>query len=192
MVLDYITMQDNIWYFKTLTGKEKKLGQINKQINYIITTYYNNKNETWADLLFDSVWLGNIYAAHDLNFLKDKKIKYVINATYDVPNKYSFINYTTFPISDIEACYKNYINIMDKGADIINRAISENEPILVHCKRGHHRSAAIVAFYLMKYQNMSLVDAILLIKSSRPTSFRRMSCMLKTLICYEYEKSVAY
>jgi hypothetical protein len=181
-------MEDNVWYFKKLTSEEKKLGQIYKQINNIITTFPNNKEiESHADLLFDSVWLGNINAANNLNFLIDNEIKYIINITCDISNKYSFIEYTTFPISDIDACNKNYINIMDKGADIINQAVVKNKPILIHCKRGHHRSASVIAFYLMKYHNISLANAILTIKKIRPKTFRRITCMLKTLIYYEYK-----
>jgi len=79
--------------------------------------------------------------------------------------------------------------MIEQGADAINKAVSENSIVLVHCKRGHHRSATIVAFYLMKYKNMSLVDAIFFIKKSRPTAFRKMTCMLETLIWFENNKS---
>jgi len=182
-------MCDNIWNFKQLNGQEKKLGEFIKEINNIIThTPQSNFNEADANIIFGSVWLGNIHAAHDFNFVTSERIKYIINATSDIENKFPFIHYQTLPITDINACYKNFIQMIEDGADIIYKAICENKPILVHCKRGHHRSASVVAFYLMKYHNMSLIDAICMIKKARPTTFRRMTCLLQTLIHYEYSR----
>lgn len=180
-------MQNNTWHFKILDNNEKKFGVLIRQINNIIISNKKTKGtETHADFLFNYVWLGNIYAANSLDFLKNNAIKYIINVTPETINRFTFIEYATFPINDSEACYNNYISIMENAADIIDKAISEKKPILVHCKRGHHRSACIIAFYLMKYHKMTLANSIHLIKNIRPTAFRRMTCMLKTLIYYEY------
>ena len=171
------------WKFKQLTDNEIKLGQLNREINNLIVRYSDPMNiEADATLITDYIWLGNWRAAHNSSFITEEKIKYIINATTDVPNKFPFVTCTTFAINDERACYKNLLPMMNNGADIINKAVQEKQQILVHCKRGHHRSASIVAFYLMKYRNMSLAKAIIFIKSVRPTAFSRMTCMLETLI----------
>ncbi|XWV25296.1 dual specificity phosphatase [Tupanvirus deep ocean] len=181
----------NKWHFKELENKEIKLGNLNRDVNNIIVYCSGEKGkETDADLIIDNIWLGNSTAAHDPLFIKSKYIEFVINATDSVPNKFDFVDYTTYPIADVDACHKNLLYLIEDGADKINKVVSTNKPILVHCKRGHHRSASIVAFYLMKYKNMSLIDAICLIKQSRPTAFRRMTCMLRTLIIYEYNNKL--
>lgn len=187
-------MQNNtlqIWCYKKLSNDEEKLGEINRDINNIITKYTdNNLIDKNVNMIFQNIWLGNLIAANDFNFLSKENVKYIISATSNIPKKHTSIEYIIYPISDIDACYNNYIVIMDKSADIINKAIHENNKILINCKRGHHRSASIIAFYLMKYHNMKLADAIFLIKQKRPHAFRRMTCMLKTLILYEYGKSL--
>jgi len=81
--------------------------------------------------------------------------------------------------------YDNFFVMLNEGADIIDYAQKMGKAILVHCKRGHHRSASIVVFYLMKYQGMSLVDAICMVKAKRPTAFARETCLLRTLIQIE-------
>lgn len=178
-----------LWKFKELNGNERKLGDLQKNINNIIINNPGEKGtEADANLLFDYVWLGNYRVADDFNFVTDNRIRHIINATYDIPNSFAFINYTTFSIQDQDACNQSILDMLDQGADIINSAIIKKQSILVHCKRGHHRSASIIAFYLMKYYNMSLGDAIYFIKCKRPTAFRRMTCMLQTLIDYEYCK----
>ena len=180
---------DNSWMHKQLYGDELILGNLYRQINKLICDFSSLKgSEADANLIFGSVWLGNMKVAHDYNFVTSKRIGYIINVTDDVYNKFPFIDYTQFPIKDVEACYQNLFNMIDNGADLINKAVKENKPILIHCKRGHHRSASIITFYLMKYQNMSLVDAIHLIKKKRPTAFRRFTCMLNNLILYEYQR----
>jgi hypothetical protein len=180
-------IDNNQWIFKKIRSNKIKLGKLNRDINNLIVNSSISKgNESDANLIIDNIWLGNHKIAHDYNFVISKRIKYIINVTDSVPNIFPFINYITFPIKDTDACRTNLMNMIECGACIINKAVAENKPILVHCKRGHHRSAAIVAFYLMKYRNMSLIDALCFIKKSRPGTFRRMTCMLKTLIIYEY------
>ena len=178
----------NKWELKQLKDKEIYLGEFVKNINNIIVfaTPTSNVVEDSANQLTNNLWLGDYRAAHDPKFMHDEKIKNVINATDSIPNKFMLINYYTYPIKDMYACYNDLFGILEDGADVINKSLSQNKNILVHCKRGHHRSASIVAYYLMKYEHMSLIDAILFIKQNRPYAFRRMTCMLWALILYEY------
>lgn len=184
----HLNRAENImWEFKKLVGKELKMAELIKQINSLIVEYpVNRAIEINADEILRNVWLGNALAAKDIDFIKNKKINYIINVTNDIPNQFQFINYTVIPMKDIDACHQDLLRLMQIGASVINQAILKNEPILVHCKRGHHRSASVLALYLMEYQNLSLFDSIKLIKNIRPTAFSRMSCMLKALILYEF------
>jgi protein-tyrosine phosphatase len=49
--------------------------------------------------------------------------------------------------------------------------IMKNKSILVHCFAGMQRSCALVACYLIKYNNMTPDEAIEYIKSQRPIAF---------------------
>ena len=175
--------------FDVLSKKDVITGEITKNINNLITKFpTNDRPEPDATMILSGIWLGNCIAAHDSNFVRSKNIKYIINATDVVPNKFQSITYVKFSIRDDDACQENLLESINYCADIIHKAKSENNAILIHCKKGHHRSAAIVAFYLMKYHNISLIDAVYMIKSFRPTTFVRMTCMLKSLICYQASK----
>jgi len=178
----------NQWYFEAI--QDNKIGKLHRDINdLLVNSSGSGKNEADANLLIDNIWLGNHKIAHDYNFMVSKKIKYIINVTDTVSNVFPFVRYITFPIQDIDACHSNLMNMIECGACVINKAVTENKPVLIHCKRGHHRSASIIAFYLMKYRNMSLIEALNVIKRFRPMAFRRMTCMLKTLIMYEHMRN---
>lgn len=174
------------WCVRKLNPAEEKKGEIIRQINYLIVNFVSIKGtEDDANMILDLIYLGNQYVAHDINFIIAYGIKNVINVSNGVPNIFPFVSYMTSYLKDEDACRMNTLPLMEEGADLINQSVSQNAPILIHCKRGHHRSASIIAFYLMKYHQLSLYDAVYLIKKCRPTAFRRMTCMLKTLIDYE-------
>nr|WBF70914.1 hypothetical protein [Megavirus caiporensis] len=139
-------------------------------------------NEPDASMILNNIWLGNKHAACDINFITKHGISRIINVTYDVFNKYDFINYYVYPLNNDLSHSKLFFQVMDKCSDIIYDSINNNIPIYIHCKRGHHRSACVLAFFLMKYYRMSLNDAIRTIKTSRYTTFRKNNHMLKTLI----------
>ena len=174
------------WQFKFLTNHEKEKGEIYKKISYIITCIPHNKGmEKNANLIIKNLWLGNYIAAHDINFITNEKINDIVNVTSSVSNRFNFVDYINLPIVDENACFTNIFDLMLECVHLIKNKLQENKSVLVHCKRGHHRSASIVALYLMIYCRVSLVDAVSTIKKIRPTSFRRITCMLKILIDYQ-------
>ena len=79
------------WRFHQLGENELKLGQLVKDINQLIVKYTQAKgSEADANLVFGVVWLGNSTVAHDFNFFTSKRIKYVVNVSYSVPNQFPF------------------------------------------------------------------------------------------------------
>ena len=184
----------NPWKFHKLTDKEKLTGDIYREINNLISrcTQNNWSDENFieadANLIVNNIWLGNVRAAQDFNFVTSKKINHIINASDKASNIFTFLTYTTYPIIDKDVCYQNMVQLLQNGAKTINDIVNSNNIILIHCKNGHHRSASMLAFYFMTYHNMSLPDAIDLIKKYRPTAFRRMTCMLNALIKYEISR----
>lgn len=169
------------------SNTNKRTLALTKKINNIISTLHSiDIPEPDANLILKgSLWLGNIRVAHDPRFIKKEQIRYIVNATKNTQNVFPFIRYFLFPFRDIDMKYQNLLPMMENGADAIHRAVSSGSTILVHCKNGHHRSASIVALYLMKYHGMTLVEAIVFIKKKRPGTFDRMTYMLRALIWYE-------
>ena len=137
--------------------------------------------------IYPGLWLGNYKAATNYKFIKKHDIQYIINVSKDVPNAFDDIDYLHIPIDDDEMCFKDLeklVKIYDIATDLINECISSNKNILIHCKRGHHRSACIVAAYLIKYHGAKYSNAISYINSIRKCALVRNTCMMQALTKY--------
>lgn len=140
-------------------------------------------------------FLSEIAKITDILFLssatavtRDKLVKIgitdVINCTLDVPElQEPGIVTTRIMIDDTpQAQLKKHF---DKVADEINSKESAGGKVLVHCLAGISRSATLCIAYLMKYKEMTLIDAHDLVKRKRPI-IRPNTGFWKQLI--EYEK----
>jgi len=130
------------------------------------------------------LWLGNHVSARDKIFLDKFNIKYIINITENVPNLFQDIKYLRFPVRDKETCSIDTIKIFDISGRFIMNALKNGIGVLVHCKRGHHRSATIVAAFLMKYLKVNYITAIAYINYLRNCALRRKTCMMDGLFNY--------
>ena len=103
-----------------------------------------------------NLWLGNLASAYDRGFLNNYKIKHILTIYEAFDNKYKYkdINYMNIPIRDKHMCGQNMTEFFDTTSAFIYQALKKKEGILVHCKKGHHRSAAAVAAFLIKYYGL--------------------------------------
>lgn len=129
--------------------------------------------------IIPNLWLGNYKSALNKNFLNKYNIKYIINLTKDIPNLYlkEGINYLNIEVDDIDTCHKDLNKIFDECYDYIYKAIKNKNSILVHCQKGHHRSASIVAAFLMRYLNLDYITTMTYINIKRKCALTRNSCM---------------
>jgi len=134
--------------------------------------------------ILPNLWLGNFKSALNIDFINEFNIKYIINITKDVPTPFPLIKYLHIPYNDIDTCGKNLNDIFDKTTELIYSALSNGTGILVHCQRGHHRSASIVAAFLIRYLNINYFDAINYVNTIRSCALRRKSCMVIALYSY--------
>jgi Dual specificity phosphatase, catalytic domain len=96
---------------------------------------------------------------------------YIINATKDLPMLSTFG--TRLPVNDDrqpESIQTMKIYLPRIIEDIDSKR-SAGINVLVHCRAGQQRSAAIIAAYLMKTKHMSADDAITYVKSKKPDAF---------------------
>lgn len=61
---------------------------------------------------------------------------------------------------------------LDDATDFIDSYLKKNKKVLVHCQAGINRSTAIVLSYLVRYENMDLLEAQELIVSKRKVRFK--------------------
>jgi protein-tyrosine phosphatase len=136
--------------------------------------YYHSKS---YDEIIPNLYIGNIDGARKLSFLKDKKIKVIINCTKQLPNYYEDVKYNIeyyrVPVDD--SLLDEDIDLMKillpKYVNIIDNALENNKPVFVHCYAGRQRSACIIAAYLIFKYNLTINEAYKLIISKRDESF---------------------
>lgn len=134
-----------------------------------------------------NLWLGNLKSAYNFDFLNKYNIKYVITIMdeFDENYRYNNINYMNIPLKDANICsIDNLFPLFDKTSKFINYALKNNKGILVHCKNGHHRSAAIVSAYLIKNKNIDYNVATSYIRKLRPCALRDRKCITEWLQRY--------
>ncbi|ARF09468.1 dual specificity phosphatase [Indivirus ILV1] len=136
--------------------------------------------------IISGLWLGNIKSAYDRGFLYNYKIKHILTLyeEFDNSKKYNGINYFIIRIRDKDMCNGNTLDMFEQTNQFILQALKRKENILVHCKKGHHRSGAAVAAFLIKHCKYDYENAIQYINKLRPCALRRDKCMSNDLFKY--------
>ena len=150
------------------------------------TTILNNTNP--CDEILPNLYLGSIKAlgTYDYKSLEYYMIVDLIKYSIQLdehktlPNTHIYIN---LPVHDSpDECDKLLSLIHDSQVlEKMHLALQEKKPVLVHCFAGMQRSCALVACYLIKYNNMTPYEAIDYIKLKRPVAFFGQVNFMKTL-----------
>jgi len=128
-----------------------------------------------ANKITQGIWLGNKFSAKNSKFLEDNKITNIINVSDNINNHFennTNYKYLRVPINNKYSDIIVLGEYLDIILNFINKAIINNEVVLIHCKKGHRRSAIIVAYYLMKKYNCSFEMAKIKIQSKRDNTLK--------------------
>jgi len=97
--------------------------------------------------IIHNLFLGSEAKVCDTKWLRKYNIKTVVNATDDLMCTYGkSIKFYMWNLEDRPT--ENIIPYLEKTAKIIDKSLSNNEGILVHCHMGISRSASLVWYYL--------------------------------------------
>lgn len=130
-----------------------------------------------ASEITPNLWLGNVYASRDKRFFESKGIKAVLNCSSDIPRMFrstAEVEYVRIPIEDdatVEGIdlARQYIPVC---VELLHKWLCiEKVPVLVHCWAGRQRSASMVVAFLVKYGNLSLLEALRAVLRHRPEAF---------------------
>lgn len=119
------------------------------------------------------LWIGDMMDAGNSGLINDLNITTIVNCTPDVPFINNYLTNIRLAVDDnrqpdqIRLMYEN----LNRLADRIHLALSNNGTVLVHCHAGRQRSAAVIAGYLMKYGGVNPADAVKYIRSRRSIAF---------------------
>jgi protein-tyrosine phosphatase len=143
--------------------------------------------ENPMNLIINNLYLGDFHSSYDIQLMKKYNIKHIIRIMpeFDKSRMISGIQYIHIPIKDKDTCNIQLNNLLNFTSDYIAKQLLRKENVLVHCKRGHHRSATIISAFLVKYLNVDSNIAAKYINSIRPCAMRRDICMLYGLKKFE-------
>jgi protein-tyrosine phosphatase len=145
-----------------------------------------------ADEIIPGIWLGDLVAAHDYDFIKKNNITVIINCTKEhlfsekVQKSIHGIGLVRIPVRDSRL--EKDIIMMEKHLPNVVRLMlcarfRQNRNILVHCYAGKQRSAIVVAAFLKVYRTEhngngvhcekteELAKIIAFIRARRPKAF---------------------
>ena len=165
-----------------------------------------NYFENDVDEIVPNLWLGNYESSNSVEFLENNNIRYIIRLVKEfefdprdqkiikdkniIVTDFGFIyhrngcTYYHFPIADSDMCYKNMNQLFEQTNNIICKKLKNRDKILVHCKKGHHRSATVVGAFLIKHLGIDYIETVIYINSIRKCALRRDACMVHGLFKY--------
>lgn len=146
-------------------------------------------DEPSASEIIPGLWLGDENSAMDINFINKYNIKNIIRFIKGDPPIKKGVTVLHMPWDDKELCGTDTKDMFNRSMDFIMDSLNKNEGILVHCRRGHHRSASIVVAFLVESLNMDLEKVINYIRNKRKCALRRLSCMVQNYIHYHLVKN---
>uniref|UniRef100_A0A0D9V1A3 Uncharacterized protein n=1 Tax=Leersia perrieri TaxID=77586 RepID=A0A0D9V1A3_9ORYZ len=117
--------------------------------------------------IHQGLYLGSVGAALNKDALKSLNITHILivarslNPAFPAEFNYKKIEVLDSPDIDLAKHF-------DECFSFIDESISTGGNVLVHCFAGRSRSVTIVVAYLMKKHQMSLENALSLVRSKRP------------------------
>ena len=138
-----------------------------KKLFYIIIIFIINLiicQDDKMNYIIDNIYLGNVHAADDEDYLKSYNITTVINCAVELYSSYKDLKFLELRMYDyndeplfpkFEIAYE-FIKLNNKGN------------ILIHCFEGKSRSASLVVFYLMKEKGWDYDKCFKYMKEKRP------------------------
>jgi protein-tyrosine phosphatase len=131
-----------------------------------------------ADEIIPRLWLGNVRASQDEDFMRRENIDVIFNCTKDLPflneERRSTPKQYRVPVDDnLEE--EEIRNMELWSPEIAHKLLTQynnGHTILVHCYAGMQRSAACVAMLLIALKHMTAQEAMKYIKERRPVAFQ--------------------
>jgi hypothetical protein len=136
-----------------------------------------------------NLYLGDRDVAIDPSRLADYGIQAVVccNRELEFPSSQFSPNLEYYRV-DVEDMGREPIELFfPEATEFIHTQLSQERPVLVHCKAGVSRSSSVVLAYLVEYHGYSLHDAFFKVLKLRPTITPNLGFMDK-LRDYEEEK----
>jgi len=137
-------------------------------------------DEVFGGFLF----VGNRQAASNRDLLRKYNISHIVNLCGGHNKFQDDLVYLNLPSEDDPLFPLS--SHFEKASDFIHSAYKQEKHVLIHCQGAISRSPTIAISYLIKYQNMTLADAFLQVKTKHPNTCPNEGFCLQ-LIQFEFE-----
>jgi protein-tyrosine phosphatase len=107
--------------------------------------------------ILPNLWLGNVKASRNRDFLHTYKINVIVNCT----KNFDFDSTAILPetkkirlaVSDTNTpeANRDMLALLDRAVTYIHRQLTRGDHVLVHCYAGKQRSPAVIAAFIVKY-----------------------------------------
>ena len=133
-----------------------------------------NKKITFPSIIIqDKLFLGDSSDAKNYDILHALGITHILNITTNVDNYFEDKNITYKRLKILDRSNDETLKIFGDNitncVEYIHNSLSQNNnnKVFVHCQFGISRSASMVIGYIMKYRNMTYMDAFNYVKQRR-------------------------
>ena len=131
----------------------------------------------------NNLYIGNIYQATNLGWLKERGITHIINCTQEVNNTFPYY-FVYHKLNLMDTLQQPLYSSLESTHKIIENIISDGGIVLVHCYAGMSRSSSIVIYHLMRSRGWDYQTAYTYLKQRHPPTnpnpgFVRQLSMIK-------------
>ncbi|CAD8044326.1 unnamed protein product [Paramecium primaurelia] len=120
----------------------------------------------------DGLFLGDQFAAQDLEFIVTNKVSRIINcASKQIPNHWESIGivYMSFPwLDNDQQVILQQDEIINNIMKFVDDALNNGESVIVLSVKGHNRSVATLCVYFMKKYRWTLYKTLQYMHNRRP------------------------
>lgn len=116
--------------------------------------------------IMDHIYIGDEFASKNRSLLESLKIKHIVVAGLELkPEHPDHFSYLVIPVRDSKK--ENISEYFSQSNQFIEKAISSNEDVLVHCAKGKSRSATIILAFMMYKYKLQHNKALVYVKRKR-------------------------
>ena len=144
-----------------------------------------------SEIILNKLYLGDMFDANDADTIKNRNVSCILCVAerLKIMNTNPCVKVYKYELSDDSNC--NISLYFEEIGEIINK---ENI-VLVNCVAGISRSATIVISYIMKYYNLNLKTAFILVRKKRDRicpNKKFMECLLDYELSLFGKNSLTY
>lgn len=128
---------------------------------------YADPRDNTGQRVTHNVWIGNQYAAQNLDWLRSRRIDHIISLIGEPHTRLPSIRYRVYDLDDNGS--QQMEAVIHDVHDYITRRIRGDHRVLVHCAVGVSRSATVVIGHmLLTHLDLSLRAATEKLRAVRP------------------------